>query len=378
MLKKFISINLILSLLFSFAFAEPSLDLTAKSAYLIEASTGNVLFSKNEHEQLGPASVTKVMTILLIMEAIDSGKISLDDMVGCSERARKMGGSQIWLNETEKLSVNDMLKAICIVSANDCCVAMSEFLAGSEEGFVEMMNKRAKELGMNDTTFKNCHGLDEDGHVTSAHDIALMSRELLKHEKIFNYTTVWMDTLRNGKSELVNTNKLIRSYEGANGLKTGSTSISKYSLSATAKRNDMQLIGVIMAAPTGNDRFNDAKKLLDYGFANYAVMTLDEENTSVGMTNIERGESQYIEGIIKNKVSLLGLKGMNKNIERKVNFYSLRAPIIKGEKIGDITYIKDGKEIIKEDIIAKESVEQIKFITIVNKLLNNWIKVGRD
>lgn len=378
MFKKFISINLILSLLFSFSFAEPTLDLTAKSAYLIEASTGNVLFSKNEHEQLGPASVTKVMTILLIMEAIDDGRISLDDMVGCSEKARKMGGSQIWLNETEKLSVNDMLKAICVVSANDCCVAMSEYIAGSEEGFVEMMNKRAKELGMNDTTFKNCHGLDEDGHVTSAHDIALMSRELLKHEKIFDYTTIWMDTLRDGKSELVNTNKLIRFYEGANGLKTGSTSISKYSLSATAKRNDMQLIGVIMSAPTGNDRFNDAKKLLDYGFANYAVITLDDKDTSVGMTNIERGETEYVEGIIKNKVTLLGSKGINKNVERKVDFYTLKAPITKGEKIGNITYIKDGKEIAKEDIVAKESVEKIKFITIVNKLLNNWIKIGRD
>lgn len=378
MFKKFISIILTFSLLFSFSFAESNLELTAKSAYLIEASTGKVLYAQNEHEQLGPASVTKVMTILLIMEAIDEGKISLEDMVGCSERARKMGGSQIWLNESEKLSVNDMLKAICVVSANDCCVAMSEHIAGSEEGFVDMMNKRAKELGMNDTTFKNCHGLDEEGHVTSAHDIALMSRELLKHEKIFDYTTIWMDTLRDGKSELVNTNKLIRFYEGANGLKTGSTSISKYSLSATAKRNDMQLIGVIMAAPTGNDRFDDAKKLLDYGFANYAVVTLDDKDTSVGMTNVERGENPYIEGIIENKVTLLGPKGINKNVERKVDFYTLKAPIEKGEKIGDITYIKDGVEIAKEDIIAKESVEKTKFLTIVNRLINNWVKIGRD
>ena len=181
MFKRIISIVLSFILFITPVFATPTLDLTAKSAYLIEESTGEVLYALNEHEQLRPASVTKVMTILLIMEAIDSGKISLDDMVGCSERARKMGGSQIWLNETEKLSVNDMLKAICVVSANDCCVAMSEFVAGSEEGFVEMMNARAKELGMNDTTFKNCHGIDEDGHVTSAHDIAVMSRELLKH-----------------------------------------------------------------------------------------------------------------------------------------------------------------------------------------------------
>lgn len=378
MLKKIISINLILALLFSTSLGAPNLDLTAKSAYLIEASTGKMLYAQNEHDQLGPASVTKVMTILLIMEAIDEGKISLDDMVGCSENARKMGGSQIWLNETEKLSVNDMLKAICVVSANDCSVAMAEYIAGSQEGFVDMMNKRAKELGMNDTTFKNCHGIDEEGHVTSAHDIAIMSRELLKHEKIFDYTTIWMDSLRDGKSELVNTNKLIRFYEGANGLKTGSTSISKYSLSATAKRNDMQLIGVIMAAPTGNDRFNDAKKLLDYGFANYAIAVLDDKDTSVGMTNVERGESPYVEGIIKDKVTLLGGKGITKDVERKVDFYTLKAPISKGEKIGDITYIKDGVEIAKEDIIAKESVEKIKFITIINKILDKWIKIGRD
>lgn len=378
MLKKFISIILSIIFFVSPALATPTLELAAKSAYLIEESTGEVLYAQNEHEQLRPASVTKVMTILLIMEAIDSGKISLDDMVGCSERARKMGGSQIWLNETEKLSVNDMLKAICVVSANDCCVAMSEFVAGSEEGFVEMMNNRAKELGMNDTTFKNCHGIDEDGHVTSAYDIAIMSRELLKHKKIFDYTTIWMDTLRDGKSQLVNTNKLIRFYEGANGLKTGSTSISKYSLSATAKRNDMQLIGVIMCAPTGNDRFEDAKKLLDYGFANYSLIVLDEENTSVGMTNVERGESKFVEGIIENKVTLLGAKGLNKNVERKVDFYTLKAPIQKGEKIGDIRYIKDGEEIAREDIIAGNSVEKIKFLTILNNLINVWVKVGRD
>ena len=241
-----------------------------------------------------------------------------------------------------------------------------------------MMNARAKELGMNDTTFKNCHGIDEDGHVTSAHDIAVMSRELLKHKKIFDYTTIWMATLRDGKSQLVNTNKLIRFYEGANGLKTGSTSISKYSLSATAKRNDMQLIGVIMCAPTGNDRFEDAKKLLDYGFANYSLVVLDDVGTSVGMTNVERGENEFVEGIIENKVTLLGPKGLNKNVERKVDFYTLKAPIEKGEKIGDITYIKDGTEIAKEDIIAANSVEKIKFLTIVNKLLDVWVKVGRE
>ena len=244
-MRRIICFLVVIANIFCVAFAENvipnkiELDLDSKSAILIEADTGTILYEKNSHEQLRPASVTKVMTLLLIMESIDSGKISLDDLVGCSERARKMGGSQIWLNETEKLSVNDMIKAICVVSANDCCVAMSEFIAGSEELFVEMMNKRAKELGMNDTNFVNCHGLDADNHLTSAYDISIMSRELIKHDKILEYSSIWMDTLRDGKSELVNTNKLIRFYDGANGLKTGSTSLAKYNLSAAAKRSDM-------------------------------------------------------------------------------------------------------------------------------------------
>lgn len=354
------------------------LDLECKSAILLEADTGTILYEKNSHEKLRPASVTKVMTLLIIMESIDSGKISLNDMVSCSERARKMGGSQIWLNETEKLSVNDMLKAICVVSANDCCVAMAEFIAGSEEMFVDMMNKRAKELGMNDTNFVNCHGLDEDNHLTSAHDIGIMSRELIKHDKILEYSSIWMDSLREGKSELVNTNKLIRFYEGANGLKTGSTSLAKYNLSATAKRDDMQLIGVVMCAPTSAERFEDSKKLLDYGFANFAVNVLDEEGTSVGTTEISRGESKTVEGIVKENMCMLGEKGLSKNVERRVDFYSVRAPIKSGDKIGDIIYLKDGVEVLKGDIVAKENVEQVKLITIYTRILNIWAKVGRE
>jgi len=353
------------------------LDLECKSAILLEADTGTILYEKNSHEKLRPASVTKVMTLLLIMESIDSGKISLSDMVSCSERARKMGGSQIWLNETEQLSVNDMLKAICVVSANDCCVAMSEFIAGSEEMFVRQMNKRAKELGMNDTKFVNCHGLDVDNHLTSAHDIGIMSRELIKHDKILEYSSIWMDSLRDGKSELVNTNKLIRFYEGANGLKTGSTSLAKYNLSAAAKRNDMQLIGVVMCAPTSAERFEDAKKLLDYGFANFAVNVLDKEGTSVGTTEVFRGEKQIIEGIVKENMCLLGEKGLSKNVERKVDFYKVKAPINKGDKIGDIIYLKDGVEVLKGDVVAKEAVSQVKLITIYTRILNMWAKIGR-
>jgi len=254
---------------------------------------------------------------------------------------------------------------------------MSEFIAGSEEMFVEMMNKRAKELGMNDTNFVNCHGLDEDNHLTSAHDIGIMSRELIKHEKILEYSAIWMDSLRDGKTELVNTNKLIRFYDGANGLKTGSTSLAKYNLSAAAKRDDMQLIGVVMCAPTSAERFEDAKKLLDYGFANFAVNVLDKAGTSVGMTEVSRGETENIEGIVKENMTLLGEKGLSKNVERKVEFYDVRAPINAGDKIGDIIYLKDGVEVLKGDIVAKENVEQVKLITIYTRLLNMWSKVGR-
>lgn len=382
-MRKFICFLVIISNIFCVAFAnnvipnKVELDLASKASILIEADTGTILYEKNSHEKLRPASVTKVMTLLLIMEAIDSGKISLDDMVGCSSRASKMGGSQIWLNETEKLNVNDMIKAICVVSANDCCVAMSEYIAGSEELFVDMMNKRAKELGMEDTNFVNCHGLDADNHVTSAYDISIMSRELIKHDKVLEYSSIWLDTLREGKSQLVNTNKLIRFYDGANGLKTGSTSLAKYNLSAAAKRDNMQLIAVVMCGPTSAERFEDAKKLLDYGFANFSVSVLDKGGVSVGFTNVDKGEVSEVEGVIKEDMNFFGDKGLDKSVERKVDFYAVRAPVNQGDKIGDIIYLKDGAEILKGDIVAKDGVEKVKFITIYNRILNTWAKLGR-
>ncbi len=243
------------------------LNLESGSAVLIEQNSGKVLYEHNMHEKLRPASVTKIMTILLIMEAIDSGRLSYDDQIPCSENSSSMGGSQIWLDVKETLTVREMLKAICVVSANDCTVAMAEYLAGSEEAFVAQMNTKAKELGMNDTTFKNCHGIDADGHVTSSYDIALMSRELLtKHPDITEFTTIWMDTLRDGKSELVNTNKLIRNYKGATGLKTGSTSLALYNLSASATRDGLSLIAVIMKAPTTKIRFSEATRVIGLWF----------------------------------------------------------------------------------------------------------------
>lgn len=276
------------------------LNLTCGSATLMEQSTGTILYEHNSHEQLRPASVTKVMTILLIMEALDGGTISLDDKVSCSEAASKMGGSQIWLDTTETLTVNEMLKAICVVSANDASVAMAEHIAGSQELFVERMNKRAKELGMNDTCFKNCHGLDEDGHVTSSNDIALMSRELMvNHPSITNYTTIWMDTLRDGTSQLVNTNKLLRNYEGCTGLKTGSTSTALFNLSATATRNNLSLIAVVMRGETSSIRFEEAKKLLDYGFSNFEYLQYGHKGDVAKNVLVNKGTTNSVEVVFE-------------------------------------------------------------------------------
>lgn len=311
------------------------LNLTCGGAVLMEQSTGTVLYEHNSHEQLRPASVTKVMTILLIMEALDNGTISLDDKVSCSEAASKMGGSQIWLDTTESLTVNEMLKAICVVSANDCCVAMAEHIAGSQELFVEKMNQRAKELGMNDTCFKNCHGIDEDGHLTSSYDIALMSRELMtKHPAIKNYTTIWMDSLRDGKSELVNTNKLLRNYEGCTGLKTGSTSMALFNLSATATRNDLSLIAVIMRGETSSIRFSEAKKLLDYGFSNFEYYKYANTGDISKTVIVNKGTQKHIQIGFKNDAGGLIPKGQSSNIVTTVKLpESVNAPIKKGDKI---------------------------------------------
>ena len=311
------------------------LSLESGSAILIEQSTGQILYAHNIHEQLRPASVTKVMSILLIMEAVDSGKISLTDTVPCSENAASMGGSQIWLDPRETLTVDEMLKAICVNSANDCVVAMSEFIAGSEEAFVQMMNDKAKELGMNDTCFKNCHGLDEDGHVTSSYDISLMSRELLtKHPTITKYTTIWMDSLRDGKSQLSNTNKLIKNYKGATGLKTGSTSLALYNLSASATRNNLSLIAVIMKAPTTKIRFAEAQKLLDYGFNNFSFKQFGEKGDLVRKINVDKGVQNTVDCILADTAGTLIEKGKDKNIEQNITLDdNVLAPVSKGQKL---------------------------------------------
>ena len=359
--------------------ATTSLNLNVGSAVLIEQNSGQVLYNQNMHEKLRPASVTKVMTILLIMEAIDSGKLSYTDKIPCSEKAAGMGGSQIWLDVREELTVDEMLKAICVVSANDCTVAMAEYLAGSEEAFVNQMNAKAKELGMNDTTFKNCHGIDEDGHVTSAYDIALMSRELLtKHPSITKYTTIYMDSLRDGKSSLVNTNKLVRNYKGATGLKTGSTSVALYNLSASATRNDLSLIAVIMKAPTSPIRFAEAQKLLDYGFNNFEYKKLANKNDLIKEISVDKGIENSVNAILENDSGVLIQKGQNKDIVQSVQLTdSINAPVYAGQVLGNVTYSLNGNEIGKVNIVAEKSVGKNTAFNMIAHVFFNWLSLLR-
>lgn len=356
-----------------------NLELDSQGAILIDENTGTILYTKNEHEKLRPASVTKVMTILLIMESLEKGEIALTDKVPCSARAREMGGSQIWLDETETLTVHEMLKAICVVSANDCCVAMSEFIAGSEEMFVEKMNARAQELGMNDTTFKNCHGIDEDGHLTSAHDIALMSRELSKnHPKVHEYTKIWMDSLRDGKSELVNTNKLIRFYSGCTGLKTGSTSLAMFNLSATATRNDLSLIAVVMKGSTSQNRFNDATKLLDYGFANFSNKVIVRANEKIDTISIEKAKKNTVDIVTESDFSVLLNKGDEKNIRiENVLNENISAPLEYYEVVGvQRCYLND--ELIGEvNLVSSEKIESKSWHDFIIQLVTFGYRLGR-
>lgn len=361
-----------------FAEGNTDLGLNAKSAILMEESTGNILYESNPDERLPIASVTKVMTMLLIMEAVDSGKISLDDMVTVSENAMSYGGSTMFLETGEQLTVNDMLKGIAVASANDGCVAMAEHLAGSESAFVDMMNEKAKKLGMENTHFMNTNGLDEDDHYSSARDVAIMSRELMKHETIFNYTSIWMDTLRGGKFQLANTNKLIRFYDGANGLKTGSTSKALCCLSAAAKRNDMQLIAVVLGAPTSAERFASAKSLLDYGFANYAVNTQITAGDEVQKIAVEKGVDKEVDVVAGDSCSTLVKKGQEDNITKEIKIdETITAPIEAGQKIGTMTISRDGEVIADIDLNASSAVEK-KGIGLIIKDFFATIFFGSD
>lgn len=358
---------------------ENFLDLSCESAILISQDTGEVLYEHNAHEKLRPASVTKVMTILLIMEEIDSGRLSYSDKISCSEKASSMGGSQIWLDTREELTVDEMLKAICVVSANDCTVAMAEHIAGSEEMFVNRMNERAKELGMNDTTFKNCHGIDEDGHETSSYDIALMSRELLRnHPSITKYTTIWMDSLRDGKSELVNTNKLIRNYQGATGLKTGSTSLALFNLSASATRDDLSLIAVIMRAPSTKERFSCARKLLDYGFSTFKYKKFAEKDVEVMNVPINKGVVSEVSVKYADTSGKIMNKKSEGNIEQEIIINdNVSAPIETGQVLGKVEFKVDGEAVASVDLVAENEVGKLNIFTMGKRILKKWFYLFR-
>ena len=351
------------------------LDIKAKSAVLLEPNTGKILYEQNADEPLPPASITKIMSLLLVMEALDRGDFTLETVVNASEHACSMGGSQIWLEPGEGMTVHDLLKATVIASANDACVALGELVAGSEEGFVELMNSRAKELGMNSTTFKNCTGLDAEGHITTANDVAIMSGELIKHDLIKDYSTVWMDTLRDGKSELVNTNKLVRFYKGTTGLKTGTTSVAKYCLSATAEREGLSLVAVVMAGETSTDRFEGAKKLLDFGFANFSFSQIGAELRETEIP-VLKGEKKTLKIKATEELSLLAQKSAKNDIKRETEWNkNITAPIKKGQTVGYVNIYNGEENIGKIPIRATESIKQRTFGLSFGKILKGLFKI---
>ena len=373
MKKVVVSIILVCTLLLNAlpVFALDDESVSAPSAILMEAGTGKILFEKNAHEHRPCASITKVMTLLLVFEAMDSGRLSLDDTITSSAHAASMGGSDIWLEEGESMTADDIIKATVVASANDAAVALAEHISGSEDAFVEQMNARAKELGMDDTTFKNCNGLDEEGHLTSAYDVALMSRELMKHEKIYDYTSIWLDYLRNGETQIVNTNKLLKTYKGITGLKTGTTDDAGCCMAASAERDGMTLLSVVLGCDTGKQRFADSAALLDYGFANYAVKELklpedlpDSMPVDGGMEN-EVGISCNVRG------SVVTEKASADEAQCEVDLpESAQAPVEQGEVVGKITYSLGGEKQTFE-IIADNAVDETSFGKIFAHLFNS-------
>lgn len=377
-IKRVTCFALVFVMLFSaciFAGAEnAALELTAEGALLMEMSTGEILFQKNETKRLAPASVTKVMTMLLIMEAIEDGKLSYDTVITVSAHAESMGGSNVYLEEGEQMTVHEMLKCIAVSSANDAAVAMGEAISGSEEAFVQKMNERAKELGMENTHFVNCTGLDAEGHYSCAKDIALMSRALLSFSKIKEYTTIWMDTIRNGEFGLSNTNKLVRFYRGTTGLKTGSTDDAKFCISASAERDGTEFIAVVMKAPTSDDRFSDAKKMLNYAFATYEVY--HGEKPELSPIPVLKGKQLQVTPEEAVPFSLLVKKGEAKDIEMQVQLAeSLSAPVEAGQKVGEVTFVLKEQKIASYPIVVSLGVEKAGVFDIFLRLFHLFLKV---
>lgn len=354
--------------------ADAQLMTYAKSVVLMEKTTGRILYSENEHDKLYPASVTKIMTILLVCEALRDGKIKMTDKVVCSDNAASKGGSQIWLEPGESMTVDDLLKATCVYSANDACTLLGEYISGSETEFVGLMNKRAAELGMNDTNFDNCTGLDDstETHLTSAYDIAIMAREVLKYDFVKNYTTIWMDSLRNGETELVNTNKLVRYYKGITGLKTGTTEKAGCCVCATAERDGMELIAVVLGSSNSNDRFKSAENLLDWGFLNYEMYIPEIKNipetlsVKLGSVDSFNVSSQEVSDMLINK-------GMSDRITYKIEIQDeIYAPLAKGDAVGKIIILSDNKVLCEYKLTAAENVDKLTFWSAFVKLLKSF------
>ena len=378
MLKRFFAVILSVFVLFLPTVSVCALsgeDISAPSAVLMDANSGKILFEKNMHEQRPCASITKVMTLTLVMEAVESGKIHMDDVVTASAHAASMGGSDIWLEEGEQMSVDDMIKATAVASANDAAVALAEFVSGSEDDFVAAMNEKAKALGMGETTFKNCNGLDEEGHLTSAYDVALMSRELIRHEKIYDYTTIWLDSLRGGETQIVNTNKLLRSYDGITGLKTGTTGDAGSCISATAQRNGLSLIAVVLGADSGKERFRDAAALLDYGFANFESKQLSL-GEALGPITVEGGMQDEVGLSCGGTAGLTVPKGEAESIEQTIDIpESVTAPVKKDDVLGSLRFTLNEEEIASFEIVAEDDVEEKSFLSVMALLLRAAIKM---
>jgi D-alanyl-D-alanine carboxypeptidase (penicillin-binding protein 5/6) len=362
-----------------FALAAPAFaagpDVPVPSAVLMDEATGTVLYEKDDHAKMPPASVTKVMTLLLVMEALDSGRIGWDDMVTASAAAAGKGGSQVFLEENERMPLRDMVKSVVVSSANDCATALAEHIAGSESAFVEMMNQRAAALGMQDTHFVNCTGLDDEPdareHLTTAYDIALMSRELLKHKEIRKYTTIWMDTVRDGRFGLSNTNKLVRFYDGTTGLKTGYTSAAGYCLSASAERNGLELIAVVLHGKTSAERFESAKALLNYGFSNYALVTPAPES-AIPAVSVTLGTEDAVTPVLKSAEPILADKAKAATVKTEVTVdESVDAPVAEGQQLGTLR-VKSGDEVLSEiPLVAPKAVPRLTWLDLWLRILKS-------
>ena len=364
---------LLCSSVISFAQEQLPVEIKAKAAVLMDVSTGRVLLKYNENEKLYPASVTKIMPLLLVVEAIDSGKISLSDTVTVSANASSKGGSQIWLKEGEQMTVDDLLKSTAVYSANDACTALGEYLAGSDSAFVAMLNERASQLGMKNTHFENCTGLDDttENHLTTALDVAIMSRELLRHEMIINYTTIWMDSVRNGETELVNTNKLVRFFEGTTGLKTGTTAKAGCCVSASAKRDNTHLIAVVMGSENSSDRFETAKALLSWGVSNYTTVTPVIDPKMIPAVNVINGVTEQITPSVPRAESVLIPKGKEGEIKQTIDLaVDVSAPVEKGQILGTVTFSIDGEKLGEYKLTAPDSVKALDFTIIFKRIIN--------